>query len=135
MEPMVLPNALPMSKHLLLMSFGQRNGHRWTVEGFLRKQLLKMHTKDCKKTGKKLVNRHEDSTDDDRIAIVTARIWVGDAKSAHFLVLEAAKCYAAGRCQEVSFSKVKDLCIRDVNENRKICKGLAFKVNRDNTGQ
>jgi hypothetical protein len=61
---------------------------QWKV---LRKQLLKMHTKDCKQTGKKLVNGHEGSTDNDRIAISTACIWVGDAWAAQFLALEAAK--------------------------------------------
>ena len=52
-----------------------------------------------------------------------------------FLALEAAKYYAAGRCREVSFSEVKDLCIRDVNKNRKSYKVLAFKVNRDKQGR
>ena len=65
---------------------------QWKV---LRKQSLKMHTKDCKKAGKKLVDGHEGSIDDERIAIGTACIWVGDAKSAQFLALEAAKCHAA----------------------------------------
>ncbi|KAL7555463.1 hypothetical protein ACA910_020196 [Epithemia clementina (nom. ined.)] len=90
---------------------------QWKV---LRTQLLKMHIKDCKKTGKKLVNGHKGSMDDNRIAIGNVCIWVGDAKSAQFLALEAAKYYAAGRCHKVSFSKVKDICIKDVNETRKV---------------
>ena len=42
---------------------------QWKV---LRKQLLKMHTKDCKKARQKLADGHEGSMDDDWIAIGTA---------------------------------------------------------------
>ena len=101
---------------------------QWRV---LRRQLLSMHTKECKKTGRKLVNGHEGSTDDDRIAIGTACIWIGDTKSAQFLMLEAAKYYASGRCREISRSEVEDICIKNVNEDGRSYRVLGLKVDRD----
>lgn len=42
------------------------------MEGLtVRKQLLSVHKAGCKKSGKKLVNGHEGSSDDDRVAIGT----------------------------------------------------------------
>ncbi|KAL7574145.1 hypothetical protein ACA910_014826 [Epithemia clementina (nom. ined.)] len=67
---------------------------QWKV---LRKQLLSMYRENCRKTGKKLVNGHEGSSDDDCVAVGTACIWIGDPRLAQFLALENAKYYAAGR--------------------------------------
>ena len=47
-----------------------------------------MFKTDCRTTGKKLVNGHDSSTDDDPVAIGTACFWLGDQRSAEFLALE-----------------------------------------------
>lgn len=94
-----------------------------------------MFKTDCRKTGKKLVNGHDSSTeDDDRVAIGTACFWLGDQRSAEFLAWENAKYYAAGRCREISLLEVKDLCIKEVNENGRTFRVIALKVERDKQG-
>ena len=61
-------------------------------------------------------------------------IWIGDVRAAQFLALENAKHCAAGRCREVSLQKVRDLCMKDVNENGRSFKVVALKVERDKQG-
>lgn len=52
---------------------------QWKV---LRKQLLSMYKENCRKAGRKLVNGHQASSGDDRVAIGTACSWIGDPRSA-----------------------------------------------------
>lgn len=104
---------------------------QWKV---LRKQLLSMYKENCRKAGKKLVNGHEGSSEDDRVTIGTSCIWIGDGRSAQFFAFENAKYYAAGRCHEISLLEVKDVTLKEVNENGRSFRVLAVKVDRDKQG-
>ncbi|CAB9530201.1 hypothetical protein SEMRO_2786_G337030.1 [Seminavis robusta] len=104
---------------------------QWRV---LRKQLLSMYKENCRKNGKALVNGHEGSSDDDRVAIGTACIWVGDQRSAQFLAFDVTKYYAAGRCREISLLEVKHLTLKQMDENGRTFHVLPVKVDRDKQG-
>ena len=80
------------------------------------------------------MNGHEGGNDDDQVAIGTACIWIGDQRSAHFFALENTKYYAAGRCREVSLLEVRDVMVKNVNENGRSFRVLAVKVDRDKQG-
>ena len=98
------------------------------------KQLWSIKKAEGRKTGKKLVNGHEGSNDDDRIAIGTACIWIGDSRAAQFFALENAKYFTAGRCREVSLLEVKDISIKKIDENGKNFRILTMKIERDKQG-